>query len=63
MSFKFGGTFIGEYPVQSFADFSQMIHKHGVFLLSTLVGLSPALLVIAAGLVGLGLRRARGWQA
>ena len=34
-----------------------------VFLLSTLVGLSPALLVIAAGLVGLGLRRARGWQA
>ena len=35
MSFKFGGTFIGEYLVQSFADFSQMIHKHGVFLLST----------------------------
>ena len=34
-----------------------------VFLLSTLVGLSPALLVISAGLVGLGLRRARGWQA
>ena len=34
-----------------------------VFLLSALVGLSPALLVIAAGLVGLGLRRARGWQA
>lgn len=34
-----------------------------VFLLSALVGLSPALLVVAAGLVGLGLRRARGWQA
>lgn len=33
------------------------------FLLSVLVGLSPALLVVAAGLVGLGLRRARGWQA
>ena len=34
-----------------------------VFLLSALVGLSPALLVVAAGLIGLGLRRARGWQA
>ena len=34
-----------------------------VFLLSALLGLSPALLVVAAGLVGLGLRRARGWQA
>lgn len=34
-----------------------------IFLLSVLVGLSPALLVVAAGLVGLGLRRARGWQA
>lgn len=33
-----------------------------IFLLSVLVGLSPALLVVAAGLVGLGLRRARGWQ-
>ena len=34
-----------------------------VSFFSTLVGLSPALSVIAAGLVGLGLRRARGWQA
>lgn len=33
------------------------------FLLSTLFGFSPALIVVVAGFVGLGLRRARGWQA
>ena len=33
------------------------------FLLSVLVGISPALIVVVAGLIGLGLRRARGWQA
>ena len=34
-----------------------------VFLLSVLLGLSPALLVVVAGLIGLGLKRARGWEA
>lgn len=32
------------------------------FLLSVLVGVSPAVIVVIAGLIGLGLRRARGWQ-
>ena len=34
-----------------------------VFLLSVLLGLTPALLVVVAGLIGLGLKRARGWEA
>lgn len=34
-----------------------------VFLLSCVWGLSPALLVVLAGFVGLGLKRARGWAA
>ena len=33
-----------------------------VFLISVLLGLPPALIVIVAGLVGLGLKRARGWE-
>ena len=33
-----------------------------VFVLSVLLGLSPALLVVVAGLIGLGLKRARGWE-
>lgn len=34
-----------------------------VFLLSVLLGLSPALMVVVAGLVGLGLKRVRGWNS
>ena len=34
-----------------------------VFLLSVFLGLSPALLVVVAGLVGLGLKRVRGWNS
>ena len=34
-----------------------------VFLISILWGLSPALLVVIAALIGLGLKRARGWKA
>ena len=54
--------------LSNFAHIPAVIHAFAgiracVFLLSALVGLSPALLVVAAGLIGLGLRRARGWQA
>ena len=31
---EFGGALIREYPVQSLADFTQVVHKHGVFLLT-----------------------------
>lgn len=34
-----------------------------VFLLSVFLGLSPALMVVVAGLVGLGLKRVRGWNS
>ena len=34
-----------------------------VFLLSDFLGLSPALMVVVAGLVGLGLKRVRGWNS
>ena len=34
-----------------------------VFLLSVFLGLSPALMVVVAGLVGLGLKRVRGWHS
>ena len=33
-SIEFGGALIREYPVQSLADFTQVVHKHGVFLLT-----------------------------
>ena len=34
-----------------------------VFLLSVFLGLSPALMVVVVGLVGLGLKRVRGWNS
>ena len=33
-----------------------------VFLISVLWGFSPALLVLTAGLIGLGFKRVRGWE-
>lgn len=33
-----------------------------VFVISVIWGLSPALIVIVAGLIGIGLKRARGWD-